>query len=102
MNRANEPRIRVNMSQINDWEKWIANPQNLYVGRYHPILGNNGFGNPFKVAKYGRQRAVEMYETLCVPNFTDNQLSFLRGKQVFGCFCKFSELCHCDSILKVL
>ena len=82
--------------------KWIVNPKNLYVGRFHPILGNNGFGNPYKVAQNGCQKAVEMYKTLCAAKLTDNQLSFLRIKQVIGCFCKPSELCHSDIILNLL
>ena len=88
------------MRTVSDWGKWCSNPNNLYVGRPHPILGSGGgFGNPYQVKKYGRKQAVELYKHYCLPKLTSIQIETLQTKRVYGCWCNPDELCHSDLLL---
>lgn len=75
-------------------------------------LGTNGrpavnvarpsrWGNPFRVAEYGRAEAVALFEQgLRRGNVTAPDLGFLRGKNL-ACWCASDRLCHADVLLKL-
>ena len=90
------------MRDVDDWSSWEQHPDNIYCGRYNPSLANHGFGNPYSVRTYGRQLAVKLYVENIVPTITNDQLSILRKKRVFGCWCAQNELCHTDSLINLL
>jgi len=76
---------------------WRMPPNARYVGR--PTI----YGNPYIVAEYGRERAIELYEVWLDeqiqtdPTFLDQ----LRGKDL-ACFCPLDTPCHADVLLKWL
>ena len=90
------------MRDVTDWESWSRDPDNIYCGRPHALLGDNGFGNDYRVATYGRQRAVELYKANTLPSITGTQLVVLSSRRVFGCWCHQDEVCHTDLLIKLL
>jgi len=80
---------------------WLATPGNLYVGRQHPVLGDNGLGNPHRVGMHGRAVAVERFRSENVPNLTTKQVTLLRRAAVLGCWCNTEQLCHADALLEI-
>ena len=49
-----------------EYEKWISNPKNVYVGRANKFIGAEGskWGNPFSVDKFGREGCIQRYEEM--------------------------------------
>ena len=41
---------------------WCAIENNIYCGRLDIVMGGGEFGNPYKVAQYGRDRAIELFK----------------------------------------
>ena len=99
-------------------KEWVANPQNVYVGRAGVVFVKEGekqerfpktaspFCNPFKVGKDGTRDEViaKFREFLRAkiqshPAFLD-ELLLLKGKTL-GCWCK-PEACHGDVLLEVV
>jgi hypothetical protein len=70
-------------------------PNTVYVGR------PSKWGNPFTVKQYGREECLKKYDQwvklqmVIDPDF----LKPLKGKNLV-CFCKLSEKCHADILLK--
>ena len=67
----------------------------IYIGRGSP------FGNPFRIGKYTREQALEMfrryfYEIALKDEGYKQKLLALKGKKL-GCFCK-PKSCHGDII----
>ena len=62
------------------------------------MLGDNGFGNPFKLRGSTRELVVDNYRREI--NFTAEQLSVLCGAVVLGCWCDPEQSCHADILLK--
>ena len=50
------------------------------------MLGNEGFGNPYSVSKFGRIAALYFYEHNILPNIDKNELLLLKTKTL-GCWC---------------
>ena len=71
----------------------------IYIGR--PSI----FGNPFSIAKYGREECIEKYKEYFYRRIKDDKrfreaVLKLKGKTL-GCFCK-PEICHGDIIVDYL
>ena len=79
---------------------------NKYVDKYDVYIGRPGiFGNPFSVAKYGREECIRLYKEYFYKRIKEdvvfkNEVLKLRGK-VLGCYCK-PRACHGDIIVEYL
>ena len=72
----------------------------MYIGRYHPLLGDRGFGNPYTVREHGREKAVALYHQFCATTITDEQRDILREATKLGCWC--SGQCHGQSLTNMI
>ena len=60
------------------------------------------WGNPYLVTDYGREGAIQQYETMLaqmLPTVRERFLAPLRGKHL-ACWCNLSVRCHADVLLK--
>ena len=59
-----------------EYQKWISNPNNVYVGRENKFIGAEGskWGNPFTVDEFGRDGCIEKYE----------EMLFKKSKQIIS------------------
>jgi hypothetical protein len=83
--------LRIQRSRRRGWRK---PPGAVIVDR------TSRWGNKFKVADYGRQRALELYEQwlLRQPQLLA-QLPTLRGR-LLACYCQLDEPCHGDLLAR--
>lgn len=77
---------------------WRMPPNTVYVGR------GSKWGNPFTVANYGREKAVQMFrDYIGHPNsphgFEFEEIEQLRGKNL-ACWCREDQPCHADVLLE--
>lgn len=106
--------------QYNNLQEWMADSNNVYIGRAGIVFIAVGDGskerfpkraslwaNPFKVDKIGegRETAIEQYENyirakLESGEITVEELMKLEGKNL-GCWCK-PNACHGDVLVKLL
>ena len=77
----------------------MADPNNLYCGRPHPILGDNKLGNLYKVRTYGRDKCIELYKKHQLPTITNEQIEIIKTKTFLSCFCETSENCHVSALI---
>ena len=77
---------------------WALAPGNLYCGRATAGLVGE-FGNPFSVREHGRERAIELYKKLTLPNITEKQKQKVRAASRVGCYCEPGLACHTDSLI---
>ena len=94
----------IDIRSVADWKAWIDCPDNLYVGRAHPILGDNSLGNPYTVSRYGRQSAIQLYKDHILPSLSDGQIQLIRSKRKLACWCTSVEsgaplVCHGQLLL---
>ena len=82
-----------------DKNEWLANPRNLYCGRANAVMDDEGFGNPYKVNTYGREKAIEMYKRNV--HITPTQLMKLKNAKQWGCWCAPNERCHTDVLFEL-
>jgi len=54
------------------------------------------WGNPFTVAEYGRECAIQKYREWVI----GKDLSELRGKNL-ACYCPLDQPCHADVLLEL-
>lgn len=99
--------------QYANLREWMADPQNVYVGRRGVVFigrlrfppQDSDFANPFTVKEHGRERALELYRGWLAARM-DNEAGFvdrlkaLKGKNL-GCWCK-PDACHADILLEVI
>jgi hypothetical protein len=91
-----------------DFEDWKKNINHMYIGRDMTfyVKGTNGskWSNPYKVKKYGVDKALELYKNFVLNNkeLLDS-LDELEGK-VLGCWCVTSEnkKCHGQILIELL
>ncbi|KAK3094654.1 hypothetical protein FSP39_004528 [Pinctada imbricata] len=111
----------LNKAGYMDFQHWIRDPNNVYIGRnlsfysrgYRgskdtkiEIVGSK-WGNPFRVKKYGREECLKMYEEY-IRNDSKTydgktlyqSLDELEGKTL-GCWCH-PDPCHGHVLLKIL
>ena len=104
--------------QYNNLQEWMADPNNVYIGRAGIVFIAVGdakerfpkkasiWANPFKVDKIeGRATAIEQYEKYIRAKLESGeikveQLMELEGKNL-GCWCK-PNACHGDVLVKLL
>jgi hypothetical protein len=59
------------------------------------------WGNPFHIAEYGRDRAIELHRKEMLRRIQNGlDLSQLKGKNL-ACWCEPEELCHADTLLEL-
>lgn len=89
---------------------WRMPPNTVYVGR------PSKWANPFRISKWGRRQAVEMFRTALLGPVTPIQAAAfmsvwdkrltpeavmeLRGVDV-ACWCREDEPCHSDILLEI-
>ena len=97
---------RVQRKRIKGFKLQDASPNGLpvvYVGR------PTKWGNPFSISKYGRDRALELYEGWLRAELKDRPdlLDELKGKNL-ACWCPPVDEngnpvpCHADIIIKIM
>ena len=77
----------------------------LYPAGYRCVTRISRWGNPYKVADYGRAGAVQRYRELLermTPDELRDYLAPLRGAACLACSCKPDELCHADVLIEDL
>jgi hypothetical protein len=84
---------------VTDKAVWAGAPGNLYCGRSTPELGGE-LGNPFSIREYGRERAIELYQKLALPNITLEQKQKVKAASFVGCYCEPGLACHTDSLIE--
>lgn len=92
--------------------EWAKDPNNVYIGRAGSVFINGSrwpsraspFHNPFTVAKYGRDGALDLYREYILDKLQDPQMMTafreLKGKTL-GCWCK-PDRCHGDILVELL
>ena len=103
----------------NNLQEWIANPNNIYIGRRGIVFIDGArypphdsiFANPFKVPRDGTlEEVIAKYEAFIVTKIETGlirheDIENLRGKNL-GCWCKNSGeddvQCHGDVLLRIL
>lgn len=97
-------------------EKWMEDPNNVYVGRRGRIFIGSGedkrifhypgsrFENPFvvgtKEGQYSLEESLELYERYFNKSLS-GYVEELRGKNL-GCFCVQSQRCHAQILAQYL
>jgi len=77
----------------------------LYPPGYRCVTRITRWGNPFKVADYGREEAVRLFRAMLermTPDELRAYLAPLRGATCLACSCKADELCHADVLIEYL
>lgn len=73
-------------------------PNGVSVARPHR------WGNPYAVARYGREEAVRLFEEALLAGRlrveVDDVRRELAGKAL-GCWCRLDQACHADVLLRV-
>ena len=87
---------RVQFRRTKGWQK----PANTVV-----VCRPSKFGNPYPVEKYGREKAIAMYEEWIQgpegePLLQEARQTLL-GKNL-GCYCSLDERCHADVLLHLV
>jgi hypothetical protein len=98
-------------------EKWLKNPNNVYVGRRGRIFIGQGdekvifhykgskYANPYKVGKkegeYTLEESIKLYEKYLADNNLIEEIKVeLKGKNL-GCFCDQKGQCHAKVLAKI-
>ena len=89
------------LRDIRDLKLWKADANNLYAGQWHPILGTENLGNPYRVSVYGRTEAICLFNEHHIGTLTDESLYRLRCARNIRCFCRLTEACHVELLLKL-
>ena len=92
----------MSLRDIPDWNEWLRDSSNLYCGRSNAVLGDNGFGNNFRVSDYGRDQAIVLYKQQQLPLISDAQLNILRSKKQLACWCTMDQDCHVSELIAYL
>lgn len=89
---------------------WVANPNNMYVGRLENHVGavKSRWNNKHSVAKLGLAESLRRYEEDIRNSVLFSELGQLAGKNL-GCWCYSNSaptgeppfLCHCDILVKL-
>ena len=96
----------VNLHNVKDLQKWLRNPDNIYIGRGRESKGlkQSKWHNPYKVSTdnlYDRITVVSLYEKHLRANETLlASLKELKGKTL-GCWC-VPQLCHATVLNRLL
>ena len=90
----------VNLSKIDDINKWIDEPNHKYIGRAHDNVNASPWANYFKVSEHGRDEAIRRYRERLIktPSLMDN-LGELLGFEL-GCWCDTD--CHGQVLIDML
>ena len=96
-------------------KQWMSEYGNLYAGRSGRVpikdedvysYSSSVFANPFKVAQYGLEGALELYEKHLYTS-TDAKWENIRLKAIedipgktLGCWCEDAKKCHCGILKK--
>lgn len=95
------------------FEKWLENPDNIYIGRSGRIFINKKifhyadsiWKNPFTVKKYNREECLKLYKEYISEKIKSDPLIYdvskLKGKKL-GCWCKLDEACHSDILINLI
>jgi len=91
-----------------DLEKWMAMPNNLYVGRNGRVfIGGHIFtyrgskwANPYKLSDYSLKDSLDLYEHHIISSGLLADISELAGKTL-GCFCLQTNDCHAKVLVKL-
>lgn len=100
--------------KYNNLEEWMADPNNIYIGRAGVVFINNKrfppvgslFANPFKINKeQEREEVIRKYKKYITEKLeTDGKFQeeflLLKNKNL-GCWCH-PEKCHGDVLLELL
>lgn len=101
------------------FEEWLADPNNVYVGRSGRIFitdvkgeparifhyKGSFFENPFTIKEYGLHDCLRLYRERLQTGTRNvevyEELRKLKGKNL-GCFCDPGEPCHADIIIEAI
>jgi hypothetical protein len=56
------------------------------------------WGNPYRIAEFGREKAIALFTRSIREGAAKPDLSFLRGKNL-ACWCAPDQACHADVLL---
>ena len=75
--------------------------RHLYIGRGAPHLGclRSIWANPFKVKEFGREAAIQKFETMLKSSTDLQQKLHQLSDKVLLCHCDPSEACHGDVLI---
>ena len=105
--------LRYYYGQDITFEKWLNNPDNVYVGRRGRIFidkkifhySGSKWENPFTVKEYGLDECIKRYDEYIRKKIEDNPTVYnvdeLSGKNL-GCFCDPRSRCHADILIEIL
>jgi hypothetical protein len=84
-------------------QEWLEIPGHIYIGRGNRFVKGadpSKWQNPFSVEKYGREKAMKLYEEYIRNSELLKEIKEL-DKCVLGCWCA-PEGCHGDILVKLL
>lgn len=98
-------------------EKWMNDPNNIYVGRRGRIFIGQGdekrifhykgskYANPYKVGKkegeYTPEESIKLYEKYIVDNHLIESIKMELKNKNLGCFCDQKGQCHAKVLAKI-
>lgn len=94
-------------------EKWVKDPNNVYVGRHIRIFIGSGsnkrifhlkgskFGNPYTLKDYTLEESLRLYDEYLHSSGLINEIKELQGKNL-GCFCDQRGDCHAKILASYL
>ena len=97
-------------------DRWMENPENVYVGRRGRIFitqkdgskkvfhyPESKWANPYKVGKeyYSLKDSLDLYRKYLIDKGLDKDIQELKGKTL-GCFCDQKNDCHAKVLKELL
>jgi Schitoviridae RNA polymerase len=87
----------INIKSKESYDVYIGNQVRFHPQKYPQSI----WGNPYKVKRYGREKAIQLYrEKLLASPLLLSQLHQLRDKTL-GCWCK-PDKCHGDVLVELV
>ena len=70
---------------IPDLEAWSRDGRNFYAGRSYFRMVAEGYGNPYKVKDFGREKAVKLYIPHVLPKMSQSMRFIIRSANEVMC-----------------
>ena len=89
----------INLNKV-DFQNWVLEPGNVYIGRQTPYLSASKWANPYPMGPATRSQVIHRFvEYILINMELLESLSELKGKKL-GCWCAPLQ-CHGEILHKL-